>query len=233
MTALKPSSKQDQNWYRHVMVPVWKKQQLDLVRAGVDYRRHLLAAECLRRAKGPGGDPLKVAEFCVRWRWAMTLSFIGPTALIRKLGKSSRLLGEFIAALKGVGGPGLKLPTTAYWGARTGPGQALSTAWPQIAIFDITNSINVGVKLIAAMMPLMARLQMHNAELISLDEKVVPKGDKAAVGQILQRARMPQPLMRAVDGSLKYYVKTWAAVLVSADTMEQARLDLGLPPDSM
>ena len=233
MTTLKPSSKQDQNWYKLVMVPLWKNQQKELVRAGVHYRWHLLALECLNRAKGPGGDPLKVAEFCAKWKWAMTMPIIGPTALIRKLGKSSGLLGELFAALKGVGGPGLKLPATAHWGPRLGPGQALTSAWPQIAVFDITNSINIGVKLVAAMAPLIAKLQMKQAELLIFDSKIVPPGDSAQVGQILQRAGMPISLMKSVKESQKKYVNAWSEVLVSADIMEQARLDLGLPPDSM
>lgn len=103
MTTLKSSSKQDQNWYKHVMVPLWKNQQNELIRAGVHYRWHLLALECLHRAKGPGRDQLKVAEFCAKSQWAMTLPVIGPTALIRKLGKSSGLLSELFSALKGAG----------------------------------------------------------------------------------------------------------------------------------
>lgn len=233
MTTLTPASKQDLDWYKIVMVPLWKNQQAELVRIGVQYRWHLLAMECLRRAKGPGGDPLKVAEFCAKWKWAMTLPVIGPTALIRKLGKSSGLLGELIAALKGVGGPGLKLPATAHWGTRLGPGQALSTAWPQIAVFDITGSINIGVKIMAAMVPLLAKLQMKQAELFVFDPKVVPTGDAAQVGRILQRAGMPSSLMKSLKDSQMGYVNAWSQVLVSADTMEQARLDLGLPPDSM
>lgn len=233
MTILNPSAKQDQNWYKFVMIPLWRNQQKELIRAGVHYRWHLLALECLKRAKGPGGDPLKVAEFCAKWQWAMTMPIIGPTALIRKLGKSSGLLGELIAALKGVGGPGLKLPSTAHWGTRLGPGQALSSAWPQIAVFDITGSINIGVKLIAAMSPLIAKLQMKQAELYIFDSKVVPPGDMGQVGQIIQRAGMPMSLMKSAKESQMNYVNAWSEVLVSADIMEQARLDLGLPPDSM
>jgi hypothetical protein len=233
MTTLNPSSKQDQDWYKIVMVPLWKNQQRELIRAGVHYRWHLLALECLNRAKGPGGDPLKVAEFCAKWKWAMTLPIIGPTALIRKLGKSSGLLGELIAALKGVAGPGLQLPNMVHWGARTDALQALSSAWPQIAVFDITNSINIGIKLIAAMAPLIAKLQMNQAKLIAFDSKVVPSGDSGSVGQILDQAGMPKALLEAAKEIQKNYVKSWAALLVSAETMEQARLELGLPPDSM
>lgn len=233
MTTLKPSNKQDQNWYKIVMVPLWRNQQKELVRTGVHYRWHLLALECLNKAKGPGGDPLKVAEFCAKWKWAMTMPIIGPTALIRKLGKSSGLLGELLAALKGVAGPGLKLPSTAHWGTRLGPGQALSSAWPQIAVFDITSSINIGVKLIAAMSPLIAKLQMKQAELFIFDSKVVPPGDSSQVGQILQRAGTSISLMKSVKESQMKYVNAWSEVLVSADIMEQARLELGLPLDSM
>jgi hypothetical protein len=84
-----PSGSQAQKlYYLTVLVPMWRGQLDQLGAAIRSYRQHLLAAACLVAAKGPGGDPLQVAEFCRKWQIPLTAPAIGPVALLRKVGKA-------------------------------------------------------------------------------------------------------------------------------------------------
>ncbi len=74
-------------YYIGVLQPLWLGQLDQLGDAQREYRYHLLAVECLRRAKGPGADPLRISEFCRTWKIPATLPVIGPTALLRKIGR--------------------------------------------------------------------------------------------------------------------------------------------------
>jgi hypothetical protein len=75
-------------YFLTVLLPMRQGQLDQLGAAEREYRNHLLAVECLRGAKGPGVDPLRIAEFCRAWKIPMTLPFIGPVALLRKIGKA-------------------------------------------------------------------------------------------------------------------------------------------------
>jgi len=180
-------------YYLTVLQPMWRGQLDQLADAEREFRQHLLAVECLRVAKGPGGDPLQLAEFCRKWQIPLTLPVIGPTALLRKIGKA-------------VGG------------------------WPSAgAVFDPTGAINIGIKVIAAMGPLIGRIQMQNALLVALDETVISKGDQGSVGEILESAGTPQNLMNRVTQSRAKLEKVWNDTQSLAQKMDQIRQDLGLP----
>ena len=180
-------------YYLTVLQPMWRGQLDQLADAEREFRQHLLAVECLRVAKGPGGDPLQLAEFCRKWQIPLTLPVIGPTALLRKIGNA-------------VGG------------------------WPSAgAVFDPTGAINIGIKVIAAMGPLIGRIQMQNALLVALDETVISKGDQGSVGEILESAGTPQNLMNRVTQSRAKLEKVWNDTQSLAQKMDQIRQDLGLP----
>ena len=180
-------------YYLTVLLPMWRGQLDQLGDSEREYRNHLLTVECLRVAKGPGADPLRLAEFCRTWKIPMTLPVIGPTALLRKVGKI-------------VGG------------------------WPsQAAIFDPTGSINIGIKVIAQMAPLIGRIQMRNALLVALDDKVVEKGDQDAVLSILDSCRTPQVLMTRVQDAKNKVERVWKETVALAEKMEPIRKELGLP----
>lgn len=184
-----PSGAQ-KTYYLMVLLPMWRGQLDQLGAAEREYRHHLLAVECLRAAKGPGVDPLRLAEFCKTWKIPMTLPFIGPTALLRKIGKA-------------VGG------------------------WPsQAAVFDPTGAINIGIKVIAQMGPLLGQIQMRNALLIALD---LDQADQTSVGSILESSRTPQVLMTRMQQSKAKLERIWRATVDIAQKMEPIRKDLGLP----
>ncbi len=212
------------------MVPLWKQQINQVARVGVAHRRHLLVAECVGRAKGPGADPIKLADLCAPWKTHLNLQIIAPTDLVRKFGKSSGALAELISAL---GGRTMNKLRTApvFWEKRAGAAQALSSVWPQIAVFDITGAINNGIKIIAALGPLLRHVRIKDAQLIALDAKVVPQGDLSQVGQILANGRTPEGVAAAVSRSQTAFADAWSSLLESADTMERARLELGLPEE--
>jgi hypothetical protein len=172
---------------------MWRGQLDQLGDAQREYRYHLLAVECLRLAKGPGADPLRLAEFLRTWKIPLTLPVIGPTALLRKIGKA-------------VGG------------------------WPSsAAIFDPTGALNMGVKVIGAMAPLIGKIQMRNALLFALDDKVVPAGDQGSVGSILESAGTPAALMTRVKESKSKLERIWKETVSLAEKMEPIRKELGLP----
>lgn len=180
-------------YYLTILQPMWRGQ-LDLLgNSERDYRNHLLAAECLRVAKGPGIDPLSLAEFCRTWKIPMTLPFVGPTALLRKVGK-------------------------------------LAGGWPSsAAIFDPTGAINLGIKVIGLMAPLLGMIQMRNALLVAFDDKVIEKGDQVAVGSILQSCQTPQILMIRVKDVKDRLERVWRDTISLAEKMEPIRNELGLP----
>jgi hypothetical protein len=183
-------------YYLTILVPMWRGQLDQLAAAERDYRLHLLAVECLRVAKGPGADPLQVAEFCRKWQIPLTLPVIGPTALIRKAGKA-------------LGG------------------------WPSAgAVFDPTGAINLGVKIVAQMGPLIGQIQMHNALLVAFDTKVISMADQNGVGSILESARSPQVLMNRLQESKSKLEGVWSETLKLAEKMEAIRQELGLPETS-
>jgi hypothetical protein len=172
---------------------MWRGQLDQLGAAEREYRYHLLAVECLRVAKGPGLDPVRLAEFCRTWKIPMTLPVIGPTALLRKIGKA-------------VGG------------------------WPsQAAVFDPTGAINIGIKVIAQMGPLLGRIQMRNALLVALDPKTIEVADQTSVGSILELSRTPQVLMTRVQESKTKLDRVWKETVNLAEKMESIRKELGLP----
>ena len=175
-----------------MLLPMWRGQLDQLGAAEREYRHHLLAVECVRVAKGPGADPVRLAEFCRTWKIPMTLPFIGPTALLRKIGKA-------------VGG------------------------WPsQAAVFDPMGAINIGIKVIAQMGPLLGQIQMRHALLIALDSKIIDMADQTSVGSILESSRTPQALMSRVQESKAKLERLWKATVDLAEKMEHIRKDLGL-----
>src|SRR5881296_4069948 len=74
-------------YYITILLPMWRGQLEQLGNVQRDLRYHLLAVECLRIAKGPGADPVGISEFCRKWQIPLTLPFVGPTAILRKVGK--------------------------------------------------------------------------------------------------------------------------------------------------
>lgn len=180
-------------YFLTLLLPMWRGQLDQLGAAEREYRHHLLAVECLRVAKGPGVDPVRLAEFCRTWKIPITLPVIGPTALLRKIGKI-------------VGG------------------------WPsQAAVFDPTGAINIGIKIIAQMGPLLGQIQMRNALLIALDSKIIDQADQTSVGAILESSRTPQALLYRVQESKVKLERIWKATVDLAEKMEPIRKDLGLP----
>lgn len=75
-------------YYVTFLVPMWRGQLDQLNAANRNYRAHLLAVACLAAAKGPGGDPLELCEFCRKWQLPMTAPVVGPISLLRKIGKA-------------------------------------------------------------------------------------------------------------------------------------------------
>ena len=187
------SSDAQRLYYTSLLVPMWRGQLDQLTAAMRSYRQHLLAVECLRRAKGDGADPLRIAEFCKAWKTPLTLPIIGPTALLRRLGKI----------------PGL--------------------ANPSVAAFDPAGAIYIGIKILAQMVPLFGRIQVQNAVLIALDEKVVDRGDQTQVASILQSAVAPQILLQRVKESKDKLTSIWEQTVTLAQKMEPIREELGLP----
>lgn len=188
----KPSGTQ-KAYYLTILLPMWRGQLDQLTSAEREYRNHLLAVECLRKAKGPGADPLRIVDFCKKWKIPLTLPVVGPTALLRKAGKA-------------VGG------------------------WPSpAAIFDPTGAINMGIKVIAHMGPLLGKIQMKNACLYALDDKVIPKGDQSSVLGILEMSGTPQLFMNNVKKSKDKVSRVWKETIELANKMEPIRKELGLP----
>ncbi len=180
-------------YYMVILLPMWRNQLEQLGNSERQYREHLLAVECLRVAKGPGGDPLRLAEFCKNWQIPTTLPVIGPVSLLRKVGKL-------------VGG------------------------WPsQAAIFDPTNSISLGIKVMAQMVPLIAKIQMRNAILVALDESVVGKGDQSAVLAILDASNTPKELMTRVQDAKDKVERVFRETVAMAEKVEAIRKELSLP----
>jgi len=180
-------------YYLTILLPMWRGQLDQLAATQREYRNHLLAVACLRKAKGPGVDPLRISDFCRKWKIPLTLPMIGPTALLRKAGK-------------------------------------LAGGWPSAAaIFDPTGAINMGIKVIAQLGPLLGRIQMRNACLYALDDKVVPKGDQSSVLGILELSRTPQNLMNKVKKSKNKVSQVWKETISLAEKMEPIRQELGLP----
>jgi hypothetical protein len=176
-----------------VLQPMWRGQLDQLADAQRVFRHHLLAAECLRIGIGPGGDPLQLVEFCRKWQIPMTLPIIGPTALLRKIGK-------------------------------------LAGGWPSAAaVFDPTGALNIGIKVIARMGPLIGRAQVSNAMLVALDESIVSKGDQSQVLAILESSETTQVFMTKLASSKSRLEMVWRSTQAMADKMENARKELGLP----
>jgi hypothetical protein len=184
-------------YYLTILVPMWRAHLDRLAIAQRDYRYHLLAVECLRVAKGPGADPLRLAEFCRAWQTPLTAPAVGPVALLR-------------SAAKAVGG------------------------WPSAgAVFDPTGAIGMGVKVLARMGPLIGQIQMRNALLVALDDKVVARADQSAVGSILERSHTPQLLLGKVKESKATLERLWGEAVQFAKQMETAQRELGLPDSAM
>ncbi|MBN1442571.1 MAG: hypothetical protein JXA90_07675 [Planctomycetes bacterium] len=180
-------------YYLTILLPMWRGQLDRLGAAEREYRHHLLAVECLRIAKGPGADPVRISDFCRTWKIPLTLPVIGPTALLRKIGKAA-------------GG------------------------WPsQAAVFDPTGAINIGIKVIAHMGPLLGRIQMSSAALIAMDSKVIELGDQTSVGSILELSRTPEALMTRLKESRTKLERLWKETVDLAAKMEPMRVELGLP----
>jgi hypothetical protein len=82
-----PSAAQ-KGYFLTILLPMWRGQLDQTLTAQREFRLHLLAVECLRVAKGPGVDPLRIAEFCRNWKIPLTAPFVGPVAVLRKIGKA-------------------------------------------------------------------------------------------------------------------------------------------------
>jgi hypothetical protein len=176
-----------------VLQPIWRGQLDQLLNAQRVYRYHLLAAHCLRVGVGPGGDPLRLVEFCRKWQLPLTAPLVGPAALLRKIGK-------------------------------------LAGGWPSAAaVFDPMGAINLGVKVIANMGPLIGKLQIRNAVLVALDESVVSVRDQCQVLSILESSETTQLLMTKLTSSKMRLESVWRATQDLAVKMEDARKQLGLP----
>jgi hypothetical protein len=82
---------------------MWRGQLGQLYAADRNYRAHLLAMACLAAAKGPGGDPLELCEFCRRWQLPMTAPDVGQVAqvalLLKKVGAVAGGLPLAVAAI--------------------------------------------------------------------------------------------------------------------------------------
>ena len=89
---------------------------------------------------GPVSGPSATQKlYYTTWHIPLTLPVIGPTALLRKIGK---IVGD----------------------------------WPSAAaVFDPTGAINIGVKVLCHMAPLLGQIQMRNALLVALDDDKIAK----------------------------------------------------------
>jgi hypothetical protein len=100
---------------------------------------------------------------------------------------------------------------------------------PAVALFDPTAAITTGVKVLARLGPLIAKIQMDGALLVALDEKVVSKSDQSQVLAILNGAKTPQALSDAVKRSSDNLRKIWDETVDMAQKLDTARIQVGLP----
>jgi len=140
-----------------------------------EHRHYLLALSCLAKAAGRGGDSLKVAQFCKKYKLVLTMPVVG---LIPRLLK--------------------RLPN----------------------VYAVT----MGIKIIAAMTPLLTKIRMRNAQLFALDTSIVPEADTSDVGIILESAESPRAVMQAAKKKgvevdrLKKKVERYSARLKRIET---------------
>ena len=173
-------------YYSTFLVPMWRGQLDELAIACRNYRINLLAVGCLMAAKGPGADPLALAEFCRRWTIPLTAPALGPTAWLRRFSKIA------------VGGPSagsLFDPTGALnWGTKI-----LANSAPLIAAIQME-----GAKLLALNTQYVS-VQDQSAVLSTLANAATPHNLTVQLG------RAKQNLERVYDEINKLAEKMEAA----------------------
>lgn len=209
-------------YYSTFLVPMWRGQLETLGKLARDYRTYLLALACLQQAKGPGGDPAALAEFCQKWQLPLTMPVIGPTSLLRGLAK-------------GVTGTAPISSLKAFNAATGMVAPAITTAGHSpAALFDITGALNWGVKILGAMAPLLGTIQVEGALYVALNNrKIVSLADQTDVMRVLQSARTSTILCQQASQSKDRLASKWQEIGSLAQKMEAIRRDLGLPEDSL
>ena len=86
-------------YYVTILVPMWRSQLEQLNAADRNYRAHLLAMACLAAAKGPGGDPLELCEFCREWQLPLTVPLVNPISLLKRVGTLAGGVASTVAAI--------------------------------------------------------------------------------------------------------------------------------------
>jgi Cys-tRNA synthase (O-phospho-L-seryl-tRNA:Cys-tRNA synthase) len=92
---------------------------------------------------------------------------------------------------------------------------------------DITGAVATGVKIMAALGPLLGKIRLRNAMLYALDEAVVPSGDSAEVGMILESASSPKQVMAAAKQKASEVKKLKADVERYAAKLKRIEAKLG------
>ena len=166
-------------YYLMVLLPMWRSQLDQLGAAEREYRNYLLAVECLRVAKGPGLDPLRVAEFCKKWKIPLTLPFIGPTALLRKIGKAVGSWPSEAAFFDPTGAINIGIKVIAQMGALLGQFQMRNALLIALDL-DQGDQTAVGSILESTHTPqvLMVRMQQSRAKLESIWKTTVDLAEK-------------------------------------------------------
>ena len=95
--------------------------------------------------------------------------------------------------------------------------------------FDPIGAINIGIKLVAHMAPLLGKLQLHNAQIVALDPGVVSPEDTTLVPEILSSSSNPKGVIGRVDACKAQLASTWATTISFAESMESKRRELGIP----
>lgn len=194
-------------YYQTVLKPKFQIEMEQLGTAASQYHNYILALSCLKKAAGPGVDPLDVAEFASRWKNVQEI-LNWPTRVYLKQ--------------KGVPVPTSPslTPTNAVRsiGERVAPpirpdGETLFPSATRISLFDITQSLNFGTQLIAQMTPLLGKFRMDAAQQICWsDRSVVPENNKEAVLKILDSTDNPKTILQQAEQSKKSFEAKWGEV---------------------
>lgn len=93
---------------------------------------------------------------------------------------------------------------------------------------DVTRAVSTGIKIIAALGPLLGKIRVRNATLIALDTSIVPTGDTTQVGSILEGASSPKEVIAATKRKAAEVRKKTAEVERYAAKMKAVEKRLGI-----
>ena len=97
-----------------------------------------------------------------------------------------------------------------------------------IGKLDITRAVSNAVKLIGVIVPILESIRLKNAVLIAGDRSVVPIGDTAAVGEILETATSPKEVIDATKQKASEVATLKSGVERYAVEMQAIEAELGI-----